>query len=1159
MAGGAVRVKKGVGSRSRIPVREFDDYLCAARALVLLDVHRKRASGAEGKALWRLLRNTENKSVESKACRTLQRLTYDLAGEAQLDPQSPTDFAGLNRLQAVLSRRNERVCHIQVWNAGLQMALLYSTYPEGVVGDDFDRVLWYDLVFDEEHYYPVLKIHRVLNNQRKFCYKCKKTYQSTHRCVSSCAMCKGPTDHFALYKAGGDGGEWRFCQDCTRNFYGEECFNRHKAEGICEKYWKCTECSKVFETHPEDKPMTALRVNRDEHRCGELWCKNCKGWQAEEHKCYMRTMEPKEANEKFLFADFEATQETGTHRVNLAVTMDHTGAGWPIFRNMEQWLDHLLQGDYWGYTVIFHNGKGYDFHFVLKDILRRRGFRYQVDPVMVGAKILYFTLTQKRRFKQSTGIRFVDSLNFLPMALKKFTKTFGLTTKKGFYPHFFNTPEHESYIGPIPSEAAFGAPAMDDKTYLEFREWYDERKREPWDNFKELLDYCVADVALLREGCLAFRRLVMESTQSQHDPFQHITLASSAMGLFRTEMLVPETVAAFSSKLARELKPALAGGRTGATKLYYKAQANERIYYVDFTSAYPWVCKNGVYPKGHPEIWTPDSMDPRPSMSQGVSIWCVNVTCPEGLYHPLLHHKDPLSGLLLFDLRDKTEVMYTNLELLKAVELGYVITEVHKVYYWEETIQGVFKDYINIFLKMKQQAAGWPSEDMTAEEKQEYLDDYKRNEGIALDPEAIEKNTGKYHVAKLYLNSLWGKFGQRLGEHFTRTMIVHDTEAGVRNFNKAVAENELKDVLIVSDHSLVVTCDGARVPDHVTCGGTNIALAIFTTAHARLKLYNELIEPLGERIMYYDTDSAIFSCHDDHKEWLERAVPLGKYLGDVTNELGHNKYTYEGTYISEFVSGGPKNYGYVTTEDEKVSKIKGHSLKRRNVKQYLNFDAIKAAVLHSSEFIVDNPLINREDGFELVNQTGKKVYRFDFMKRRIPYPRGQFDRRGNLICIDTVPWCNDHAPPAGPTESLRTTHTILCPEPTGGEVPVHSTPAVIGRKRSRQAVSVGVFADHKQQHIHIGDQWPDHAVPDLFVTGFMNYAEASEYLASTTRYNDNAHFSALDNRMLKLLSPIHSEQWRGRAKHFVVCTTHIEFREIILSYVRDTRVVFTQG
>lgn len=39
---------------------------------------------------------------------------------------------------------------------------------------------------------------------------------------------------------------------------------------------------------------------------------------------------------------------------------------------------------------------------------------------------------------------------------------------------------------------------------------------------------------------------------------------------------------------------------------------------------------------------------------------------------------------------------------------------------------------------------------------------------------------------------------------------------------------------------------------------TNVVIAAFTTAYARLKLY-DLFDTLQERVLYYDTDSLVFA------------------------------------------------------------------------------------------------------------------------------------------------------------------------------------------------------------------------------------------------------------------------------------------------------------
>lgn len=70
---------------------------------------------------------------------------------------------------------------------------------------------------------------------------------------------------------------------------------------------------------------------------------------------------------------------------------------------------------------------------------------------------------------------------------------------------------------------------------------------------------------------------------------------------------------------------------------------------------------------------------------------------------------------------------------------------------------------------------------------------------------------------------------------------------------------------------------------------TNIFLAAFTTAWARLKLYGEM-EKLGQDVLYHDTDSIIYASNGKNDP------PLGNFLGDFTDEL-------DGDTITTFVSG----------------------------------------------------------------------------------------------------------------------------------------------------------------------------------------------------------------------------------------------------------------
>ena len=85
------------------------------------------------------------------------------------------------------------------------------------------------------------------------------------------------------------------------------------------------------------------------------------------------------------------------------------------------------------------------------------------------------------------SFRFLDSLNFLQMALKDFPKTFGITElKKGYFPHFFNKKCNENYIGPMPSSKHYGSNSMSTKDRACFMEWYENNKNKIFDMAKEI-------------------------------------------------------------------------------------------------------------------------------------------------------------------------------------------------------------------------------------------------------------------------------------------------------------------------------------------------------------------------------------------------------------------------------------------------------------------------------------------------------------------------------------------------------------------------------------------------------------------------------------------------------------------------------------------------
>ena len=88
--------------------------------------------------------------------------------------------------------------------------------------------------------------------------------------------------------------------------------------------------------------------------------------------------------------------------------------------------------------------------------------------------------------------------------------------------------------------------------------------------------------------------------------------------------------------------------------------------------------------------------------------------------------------------------------------MRYRLLAIHEVWHFPQQSDELFKDYIDTFLKIKQEWSGFPEGCDTEEKRQEYIDENFEREGVLLDRSKIEKNPGLRALAKLMLNSFWG-------------------------------------------------------------------------------------------------------------------------------------------------------------------------------------------------------------------------------------------------------------------------------------------------------------------------------------------------------------------------------------------------------------------
>ena len=93
-----------------------------------------------------------------------------------------------------------------------------------------------------------------------------------------------------------------------------------------------------------------------------------------------------------------------------------------------------------------------------------------------------------------------------------------------------------------------------------------------------------------------------------------------------------------------------------------------------------------------------------------------------------------------------------------------MIQTIHEVWHFREPRVRLFEDYVNTWLKLKTETSGWPAWCDKEEKKQLYMTQFQEKEGIALEYEKIAANPGQQALAKLMLNSRWGKFGQQVNK-----------------------------------------------------------------------------------------------------------------------------------------------------------------------------------------------------------------------------------------------------------------------------------------------------------------------------------------------------------------------------------------------------------
>uniref|UniRef100_A0A1I8J2P7 DNA-directed DNA polymerase n=1 Tax=Macrostomum lignano TaxID=282301 RepID=A0A1I8J2P7_9PLAT len=753
----------------------------------------------------------------------------------------------------------------------------------------------------EQHFNVVTKLPAFFGSHH-YCAKCEMAHDchyEKHKCADACSTCKTPGSNCKANRA------YVRCHDCGLNCYNAQCLENHKRKNKagrsrCDSVHVCGTCGYLEELKVGQPP---------EHQCGYAKCPVCKQYdETATHECFVTPPKAKESSAPYVYYDFETYVDSGKqHRVHLVTAATsceacpklfprprcsacgglHSSANCIAGRNlaldftscvshndcacgMREFVSvgpHSIDAFYCWLTSVFkqgaiaiaHNGSAYDAFLLLGALLNGLA-KKKPQVIFQNSRLMYMKCDK---------ITFKDSLNFIPIGLAQFPKALGLGTQltKGDFPHVFNQPQNWGYVGPYCSIDMYGGKK--NKQHDSIADWLAKQEGKVFNFNKEYLDYCLQDTLILREGCLKYARLIKDICGL--DAFvQSNTIAGLAMAVFTTKFMEPNTLGVISRR---------------SDVQSHKARC--------------WLAHLNATEFGG-RLRTADSGGEAFAMGRKVDGFDPE-TRTVLQFHGCFYHGCPKcfpNGDVLHPLKNQPmRAIYEETErFTRLLSTAYNVRVM-----WEHDYQGEGAP-VQQPIRLEEALFGGrteafvPHAEATETVELRYRD---VREGVRL--EKVEENPGLRFVAKIFLNSLWGKFCQR--DDLTSTEIVDSYEAWLQRLTdpsiKVKSCEPIGESFMMLEYKPRFGGAGERAFKYA-----NVPIGVFTTSHARLRLY-EALEGLGTRVIYADTDSVVYRCSPGEYE-----PPGGSSLGQWTDEVP------AGCRMVQFTTGGPKLYRYVVEKPD---------------------------------------------------------------------------------------------------------------------------------------------------------------------------------------------------------------------------------------------------
>lgn len=449
-----------------------------------------------------------------------------------------------------------------------------------------------------------------------------------------------------------------------------------------------------------------------------------------------------------------------------------------------------------------------------------------------------------------------------------------------------------------------------------------------WKFDDEMWAYLHADVAVLAAAMEAYHRRaedmhrgIARACTPNGDVFRLVspldcsTAPGWAFAMYCTWFQPADTVYLLKKNAHNFVRDSLRGGRTDKRCNYVdvtreRRDAGDKVVYVDFCSLYPSVQKCDVhdtyFPVGRP-FWYREAFKDddwlrafrntfewqlkHVMLVEKLQDWTgfIEISCypNDAPTHPVLHtlgrpanreESEVEPERLLFSNDIITKTTYALPELLHAMDVGDIrIMEIHDMLLFRRGTN-VFEDYVSFFYKLKDDS----------------------------DKTGCAPNPGLRNLAKLLLNSLWGKLGQR--SYPVREWVTDNARIDYLCDQFATKAYELLSFVREGEQRVHLTY--RKHNDTSNMDSTAPHIAAFVSMWGRVVLHKKLLHEHGQRALYCDTDSAIvYMRPGDTIPWI------GNKLGDLTDEVpemvekaGYKPALYPDLYISEVVALAPKTY-----------------------------------------------------------------------------------------------------------------------------------------------------------------------------------------------------------------------------------------------------------